>query len=79
MEKVTLGNRCRGCVLACVLGGIQKGSLSKMVRESKMTALLGEAALFVPGYERSSPVAPSDLDRLIEGYRLAQTALLEDA
>ena len=50
-----------------------------MVRESKMTALLGEAALFVPGYERSSPVAPSDLDRLIEGYRLAQTALLEDA
>ena len=43
-----------------------------------MTALQGEAALFVPGYERSSAVAPSDLDCLISGYRLTQAALLRD-
>ena len=41
-----------------------------------MTALLGEPALFTPGYECDSPVAPSDLNRLISVYRLAQTALL---
>ena len=35
-----------------------------------MTALLGEAALFIPGYECISPVAPSDFDHLISGYRL---------
>lgn len=35
-----------------------------------MTALLGEAAIFIPGYECHSPVAPSDFDRLISGYRL---------
>ena len=43
-----------------------------------MIALGGEAALFIPGYECDSPVAPSDFDRLIEGYPLAQTALLRD-
>ena len=26
--------------------------------------LIGEVALFLPGYERHSPVAPSDFDRL---------------
>ena len=35
-----------------------------------MTALLGEAAFFIPGYECNAPVAPSDFDRLISGYRL---------
>ena len=35
-----------------------------------MTAFLREGALFIPGYERSSPDAPSDFDRLISGYRL---------
>ena len=44
--------------------------------QSNVTALLGEAALFIPGYECDSPVAPSDFDRLVSGYRLTQTALL---
>ena len=50
--------------------------------ESNVTALSGVAALFIPGYERNSPDAPSDFDRLISGYRLiwgyriTQTALL---
>ena len=37
-----------------------------------MTALLEEAALFVPGCDMSAipPVAPSDSDRLVMGYRL---------
>ena len=69
--------------------------------QSSMTALQGEAALFVPGHERGSPVEPNGFerlirtalyrdtallrlpyvgippysDRLIEGYRLTQTAL----
>ena len=38
--------------------------------------LAGEAAQFAPGCECSSPVAPSDFDRLVSGYRLTQTALL---
>ena len=32
----------------------------------------------VPGYVRNSSVTPSDLDRLVSGYRLIQTALLGD-
>ena len=45
-----------------------------------MTALWGEAALFIPGHECNSLliVAPSDFDRLIQGYRLTQTALSGD-
>ena len=43
--------------------------------QSNMTALLGEAALFSPGYEWCSSVVPCDRDRLISGYRLTQTAL----
>ena len=39
-------------------------------RASDMTALLGQAALLIPGYECYSPVAPSDFDRPISGYRL---------
>ena len=35
-----------------------------------VAALLWEAALFNPGYECHSPIAPSDFDRLISGYRL---------
>ena len=46
--------------------------------ESNVTALYEEVALFVPGYECTSPVGPSDFDRLISGYRLTQTALMED-
>ena len=38
--------------------------------ESILTALSGEAALFVQSYECNSPVAPSDFDRFISGYRL---------
>ena len=38
--------------------------------QSNMTALWREAALFSPGYERHSPVAPNDFDRLMSGYRL---------
>ena len=51
-----------------------------VVCHRNMTALLREAALFTPGYECDSPVAPSDLDRLMSGYRLIQTAfdLLRD-
>ena len=30
-----------------------------LVRQSNVTALLGEAALFVPGYERNSPLIHS--------------------
>ena len=37
--------------------------------ESNGTALLVEAALFIPGYEYDSPATPSDFDRLISGYR----------
>ena len=29
-----------------------------------------EAALFLPGHECKSPIAPSDYDRVIPGYRL---------
>ena len=36
---------------------------------------IGEANVFLPGQERSSPVAPSDFDRVIPGHRLTQTAL----
>ena len=35
-----------------------------------MVALLGEAALFVTGYECDSSVAPSNYDRLMSRYRL---------
>ena len=41
-----------------------------------MTALLGEAALFIPGSECSFPVAASDFDRLISGHRLIGGPLL---
>ena len=60
------------------MAGIQKGSPSKaeVVCESNTTALFGEAALFVPRYERHSAVAPSDFDRLISGQRLTQPTLL---
>ena len=44
--------------------------------QGNMTASLGGAALFIPRYECDSPVAPSDFDRLISGYRLTQTPLL---
>ena len=40
--------------------------------------LIGEVALFIPGYECNSAVAPSDFDRLVSGYRLTQTALLRN-
>ena len=40
--------------------------------------LIEEAALFIPSYECNSPVAGSDFDRLIWGYRRTQTALLGD-
>ena len=39
-----------------------------------MTALLGEVALFIPGYDGHSPVAESDLDHLASGHRLNKTA-----
>ena len=43
--------------------------------ESNMTALSGEAALFIPGYECHSSVAPGDFDRHISGNRLATSAI----
>ena len=43
---------------------------------SNTTALLGKAALFVPGYDCSSSVAPSHFGRLISGYRLLGGPLL---
>ena len=36
--------------------------VADMVCEGNMTALLGEAALFIPRYECNSPVAPSDFN-----------------
>ena len=43
---------------------------------SNMTSLLGEPALFsVRVYQCNCPVAPSDLDRLVSGYRLTQADL----
>ena len=42
-----------------------------------MTALLGDAALFIPADECSSPVTPSDFDRLTSGYRLISGDRLE--
>ena len=57
--------------------GLYKGPLSKaVVCESNITALLREAASFIPGYECNSPVAPSDFNLLISGYRTTHTALL---
>ena len=46
-----------------------------------MTALYREAAFFMPGHECYSLliVAPSDIDRLISAYRIAQTALYRDS
>ena len=38
--------------------------------EGNITASSGEAALFVPGNQCNSPVAPGDNDRLVSGYRL---------
>ena len=32
--------------------------------------------LYIPGYECNSPVAPSDFERRMSGYRLTQTPLL---
>ena len=43
-----------------------------------MTALQREPTLFIPVHECSSPAAPGDVDRLIEGHRLTQTALSRD-
>ena len=40
------------------------------VPRSNTTALSGKAALLIPGHECSPPVAPSDFDRLVQGYRL---------
>ena len=57
-------------------GGISRQKA--VVCQSNMTALLSKAALFISRYECNSPVAPSDLDRLISEYRLAQTALVGD-
>ena len=44
------------------------------------TTIMGEAAFFVPGYECNSPVAPSDFNFLMPGYRLKviETALWGD-
>ena len=45
-----------------------------------MTALLGgAAALFVPGYAYSFPIAPGDFDRLVWGYLLTPAALLGES
>ena len=41
------------------------GGSKTVVCQSDMASLLGETALFSPGSECNSPVAPSDLDRLI--------------
>ena len=49
-----------------------------MVCPTNMTALSGEAALFVQGYECNSSIAPCDFDRVISGYGLTQTALFGD-
>ena len=35
-----------------------------------MAALCGEAAVLIPGYDPNSPAVPSNIDRLISGYRL---------
>lgn len=49
----------------------QHGPPSKaVVCQGNLTGLLREAALFIPGYECNSPVAPGCFDRLISGYRL---------
>ena len=41
-----------------------------------MTALQGEATLFITRYECTSARAQRDFDRLISGSRLIETALL---
>ena len=52
------------------------GAGKRLVCPSNMTALLGGAALFIPSYECNSPIAPSNFDRLISGYRLIGGPLL---
>ena len=50
-------------------------------QNDKMTALLGKAALFIPGYEYFSALPQSCLgiyDGIISGYRTNQTALLRE-
>ena len=47
-------------------------------RRAILTALYWDAALFNPGYERDSSVAPSDYNVLVSGCRLIQTALYRD-
>ena len=42
-----------------------------VVCQSNIAAFFREAVPIIPGYERSSPVAPTCFDRLISGYRLA--------
>ena len=50
-----------------------------MACQSDMVALLREAALFMPGYERDSPVAPSDFDRLVGGALLCVVMYVSQA
>ena len=47
-----------------------------VVCKSNTTALLGEAAVFFPGYQCDSPAAPSHFDRLMSGYRVTQAAFV---
>ena len=49
-------------------------SRAQGVCRSKMAALFLKTVLFSPGHKSNSRVTPSDLDPLISGYRLIQTA-----
>ena len=48
-----------------------------VVCESNMTALWGEATLFIPHYECNSPVARSECDRLVSAHRFYPDRLIE--
>ena len=70
-----------GRLLGCGMhskGNVRRCTAPTVRRSCASIFLLGEAALFISRYDCNYPVAPSDFDRAVWGYRLAQTAFLGD-
>ena len=60
----------------CSCSTIQGSTSKAVVCQSNVTALLREAALFIPCYERTPSVPPNDFDRLVSAHRLIGGPLL---
>ena len=66
------------CLVGCFLSTAGSPSNAAVLPDQYGGLIGGNRPFFIPGYRCHSPVAPSDSDRLISGYRLAQTALFGD-